>query len=180
MKKMVLPAVCLVYVFFTVVLYSPASAGSSGYGVSAGYGQSRDNIDIFRLGVQKRFSSRWFETGMGFLSGYFELSCNRWEKSGEKTHGIALSPVFAYYFDTGGSRDITPYVEGGIGAACIDDYKMAGRNLSSNLQFEDRISLGVIIDQIDIKLGYMHYSNASVKFPNDGIDIWIGTVTWHF
>ncbi len=180
MEKLVLSAVCLVFVCSTVFLCSPALAGSSGYGVSAGYGQSCDNIDIFRLGVQKQFSCHWFETGLGFLSGYFELSYNLWEESGEQTHGVALSPVFAYYFNTSDSSNVTPYLEGGVGAACIDDYKIAGRNLSSNLQFENRINLGVIIHQIDIKLGYMHYSNASLKFPNDGIDIWIGTVAWHF
>jgi len=180
MKKMILPVICLMLVFNTVCVCSRAVAGPSGYGVSAGYGQSCDNIDIYRLGVQKKFAAQWFDTNAGVLSGYFELSYNLWEKSGEKTHGAALSPVFVYYFNTGFGKKITPYVEGGIGAAYIDDYKIAGRNLSTSLQFEDRISLGVIINHIDIKLGYMHYSNASIKEPNDGIDIWIGTMTWHF
>jgi len=40
--------------------------------------------------------------------------------------------------------------------------------------------MGFIINRVDIKLGYMHYSNASIRSPNDGIDIWSGTVTWHF
>ncbi|HKK98836.1 MAG TPA: acyloxyacyl hydrolase, partial [Desulfotignum sp.] len=88
MKKKILPAVSLVFVFTTLFLCSPVLAGSSGYGVSAGFGQSRDNIDIFRLSVQKQFSRRWFESGMGFLSGYFELSYNLWDKSGEQTHGV--------------------------------------------------------------------------------------------
>jgi len=117
---------------------------------------------------------------VGGLSGYFELSYNLWEKSGEQTHGVALSPVFVYYFNTGRAKGIIPYVEGGIGAACIDDYTIANRNLSSNLLFEDRVSIGVIINRIDLKVGYMHYSNASIRSPNDGIDIWLGTVVWHF
>lgn len=180
MKKMGLPAICLMFVFSTVFVCSPVMAGSPGYGVSAGYGQSCDNIDIYRLGVQKKFAAQWLETAAGHLSGYFELSYNLWEKSGEKTHGAAISPVFVYYFNTGSGKKITPYVEGGIGAAYIDDYKIAGRNLSTNFQFENRASLGVMINHIDIKLGYMHYSNASITSPNDGIDIWIGTMTWHF
>ncbi len=180
MKKMELSAICLMFVFSTVCLCSAAMAGSLGYRVSAGYGQSCDNIDIYRLGVHKKFSTQWFETAAGHLSGYVELSYNLWEKSGEKTHGAAFSPVFVYYFNTGLGKKITPYVEGGIGAAYIDDYKIAGRNLSTNFQFENRINLGFVINHIDIKLGYMHYSNASVKSPNDGIDIWLGTMTWHF
>jgi lipid A 3-O-deacylase len=38
----------------------------------------------------------------------------------------------------------------------------------------------VLIDRLDIKFGYMHYSNADLASPNDGIDIWIGTVGWRF
>ncbi|MCF8113962.1 MAG: acyloxyacyl hydrolase [Desulfotignum sp.] len=179
MKRSGFGTVYMIVVFSALCVCGTAVADSSGYGFFAGYGQSRDNIDIFRLGVQKKFSTQWFETHMGSLSGYFELSYNRWEKSGKQIHGAAFSPVFAYYFNTGSSA-VTPYVEGGIGAAYIDDYKIDGRNLSTSFQFEDRISLGVIINQIDLKLGYMHYSNASIKSPNDGIDIWMGTVTWHF
>jgi lipid A 3-O-deacylase len=180
MKKSFLPAVCASVVVSTLVFCTIAMADPKGYGISGGYGVSRDNIDIYRLGVQKKFSSHWFDSRLGVLSGYFELSCNLWEKSGEKTHGVAFSPVFVYSFNAGRARGITPYVEGGIGAAYIDDYTIAGRNLSSNLQFEDRISIGVIIHRIDLKFGYMHYSNASLKSPNDGIDIWLGTVTWRF
>ncbi len=179
MKKKRMQVVCAFLVCSAVFFFSTAIADTSGYRVFAGYGQSRDTIDIFRLGVQKPFSSRWFESSLGVLSGYFELSLNRWEKSGEKITGAALSPVFAYYFNTGGTS-VIPYVEAGIGGAYLDDYRIAGRNLSSNFQFEDRISVGVLIHRMDIKLGYMHYSNAGIKSPNHGIDIWMGTVGWHF
>jgi lipid A 3-O-deacylase len=180
MKKRFLPVVCASFVVSTLFFCTSAMAGSRGYGVFGGYGQSPDNIEIYRLGVQKQFSSRWFDSRLGVLSGYYELSYNLWEKSGEKTHGAALSPVFVYSFNAGGSMGITPYVEGGIGVAYIDDYTISDRNLSTNFQLENRISLGVIINRIDIKLGYMHYSNASIRSPNDGIDIWLGTVAWHF
>jgi lipid A 3-O-deacylase len=29
-------------------------------------------------------------------------------------------------------------------------------------------------------LGYMHYSNAGLAGPNEGIDILVGTVIWQF
>lgn len=190
MKQMVLNVVCLLCAFGLMVCgnavagESPDSEGVSyqetgTYGLSLGYGQSRDDIDIFRLGLQKTFGTRWFESNTGYLSGFFELSYNYWEKSGEETHGIALSPVFAYYFDNG-SQAVRPYIEGGIGAALIDDYTIAGRNLSTSFQFEDRIGFGFRFDRFDLNFRYMHYSNASIKDPNDGIDIWIGTFSWYF
>jgi lipid A 3-O-deacylase len=163
-----------------LVICGGVRAKDSGVGISGGYGQSADNIDVFRFGLQKPFSSRWFESRAGALSGYFELSYNLWDKSGDTTHGAAFSPVFAYYFNLENNRHISPYIEAGIGAAYIDEYRIAGRNLSSNFQFEDRIGIGVLIDRLDIKFGYMHYSNADLASPNDGIDIWIGTVAWRF
>lgn len=180
MKKRMMQTVCAAAVFAMVCVCSPAAAGSPTYGLFAGYGQSWDNIDIFRLGLQRQFSCQWFDSRIGFLSGYVEASYNLWKKSSDTVHGAALSPVFVYYFNTGGSLGIIPYVEGGIGVAYIDDYRIAGRNLSSNFQFEDRIGVGALIGRFDIKLGYMHYSNADIKSPNDGIDIWMGTVAWRF
>jgi lipid A 3-O-deacylase len=169
-----------VVVCIQLVVCAGAWAKDGGFGVSGGYGQSTDNIDIFRLGIQKPFSARWFESRTGALSGYFELSYNLWDKSGDTTHGAAFSPVVAYYFNLNTRRNIIPYIEAGIGAAYIDDYRIAGRNLSSNFQFEDRIGIGVLIHRLDIKFGYMHYSNAGLKSPNDGIDILLGTLAWRF
>jgi lipid A 3-O-deacylase len=167
-------------VVFCMMIFGIAGAEPHKVGVSAGYGRSTDNIDAFRFGIQKPFSAQWFESRIGTLSGYFELSYNRWEHSNDTTHGAGFSPVFVYYFQPVGHKRMTPYIEGGIGVACIDEYKIAGRNLSSNFQFEDRIGIGVLLNRLDIKIGYMHYSNADLKSPNDGIDIWLGTLAWRF
>lgn len=81
------------------------------------------------MGLKKSFSSKWFETDIGYLSGYFELSYNRWEHDSDATNGVALSLVFAYYFGDA-SNFFKPYIEGGIGIAYIDDYHISGSNLS--------------------------------------------------
>lgn len=164
----------------TVLFCAAVGAEPGRFSVSGGYGKSTDNIDIFRFGVQKPFFSRWFESATGSLSGYFELSYNVWDKSGDTTNGVAFSPVLVYCFNPTDVHHIIPYVEAGIGAAYIDDYHIAGRNLSTHFQFEDRISFGVLMNRMDFKFGYMHYSNADLKAPNDGIDIFIGTVGWRF
>ncbi len=153
---------------------SSASAGADGYGLSFGYGQSNDDIDIYRIGVKKEFSSRWFESGAGYVSGFFELSYNRWDDGDDEINGLAFTPVFAYYF--GKESDfIRPYISGGIGLALLDDYRIHNRNLSSHYQFEDRIGIGTRIGIFDVNFSYFHYSNAGLKSPNDGIDIWLFT-----
>lgn len=157
-----------------MLFYNTASAGSDGFGLSFGYGEGKEDIDIYRFGIKKDYSSRWFESGAGYLSGYFELSYNRWEHGGDDINGLAFSPVFAYYF--GKDADLVrPYIAGGIGVALIDDYRIHNRNLSTHYQFENRIGLGTRIGIFDMNVSYFHYSNAGLKSPNDGIDIWLFT-----
>ena len=174
MKKWLLVIISL------VLLHGTAMAESSGYGVSFGYGEADPNIDIYRVGLKKDFSSKWFENDTGYLSGYFELSFNHWEyNNNDDINGVAFSPVFVYSFGNE-SNWIRPYIEGGIGVAYIDEYHIADRNLSTNLQFEDRIGVGARIGFFDLGFRYMHYSNASIKGPNHGIDIWIFTTSIQF
>ena len=173
MKKLFLLMVGL------MLFCSNASAGSDGLGLSLGYGVGNEDIDIYRFGVKKEYSSRWFENGPGYLSGFFELSYNRWVYNSDEINGIAFSPVFVYYFgkDTDYFR---PYVSGGIGVALIDEYHIRNRNLSTRFQFEDRVGMGARIGSIDMNISYFHYSNAGLKSPNDGIDIWLFTGSVQF
>jgi lipid A 3-O-deacylase len=146
--------------------------------IGIGYGQSKDNIDIYRLTLRKDFSTRWWESGIGYLSGYWEGSLNYWNGRGDENFGIALSPVFVYYFQTGAS--LQPYLEGGIGVSLFSETRMGSRDLSSNFLFEDRIGAGVRVGDWDLSFRYMHYSNAGIEKPNDGIDIFIGSVNYRF
>lgn len=162
-----------------LLISSAAMAEPSGYGLSFGYGEADPDIDIYRVGIKKDFSSKWFKTDIGYLSGYFELSYNHWEWNSQDIDAVAFSPVFAYYFGDE-SNTIKPYIEGGIGGAYLDEYRIADRNLSSNLQFEDRIGAGVRIGFVDFNFRYMHYSNASIEDPNHGIDILMFTTAIQF
>ncbi len=147
--------------------------------INIGIGQSKDNIDIYRLAVKKDFDKTFFESDIGWLSGYYEASLNYWERDGDDIYGIALSPVFVYYFGDKSST-ILPYVEAGIGVTYISDTKLQTRDMTTNFQFEDRIGVGVRKGSFDLSARYMHYSNASIKQPNDGIDIFIFTLSYIF
>ena len=170
---------CTLFVMGLMLFYSTAMAESSGYGLSFGYGEADPDINIYRLGLKKDFSSQWLKTTAGYFSGYFELSFNHWEHNNDDINGVAFSPVFVYYL-ADESKLVRPYIEGGIGVAYIDKYHIAGRNLSTNFQFEDRIGIGARIGFFDLNFRYMHYSNASIKEPNQGIDILIFTTAIQF
>ena len=169
----------LLLVLSLVLFSNIAIAESSDCGISIGYGNADSDIDIYRLGIKKDFSSKWFESNFGYFSGYFELSYNHWKHNNDDINTVTLSPVFVYCFGSE-SNTIRPYIEVGIGVAYLDEYHIADRDLSTHLQFEDRIGVGAKIGFFDLNFRYMHYSNASITDPNDGIDIWMFTTSIDF
>ncbi|MEH0018862.1 MAG: acyloxyacyl hydrolase [Desulfobacter sp.] len=174
MKKAVIAIICLM-----LFCGSAAAENASGYGLTLGIGQSQDNIDIYRVGLAKKWNVQWLKNSTGYVDGYFELSYNRWEGGDDEINGFALSPVFIYAFNPN-DKNWYPYIEGGIGVTYIDEYKIKDRDLSTNFQFEDRIGAGIRYNNMDFNIRYMHYSNASIEDPNHGIDIWMGTFAWYF
>jgi len=142
------------------------------------YGQSKDSIDIYRLTLRKDFSTQWWESSVGYIGGYWEGSLNYWNGRGETNLGLAYSPVFTYTFQTVNS--VTPYLEAGIGLSFFVNTEMGERNLSTHFLFEDRFGVGIKTEKWDASFRYMHYSNASMQAPNDGIDIFIGSLHWRF
>jgi len=144
--------------------------------VAIGIGQSRDNIGIYRLGLRSDFKRSWL---YGNLTGFFEASANYWRKHEDEAFGVAFSPVFVLQPRLG-LGEWRPYIDGGIGVACISKTMIAGRNMSSLFQFEDRVGVGIKWRRLDLNVGYLHYSNANRVLPNQGIDIFIATGTCSF
>lgn len=178
MNKTVLFVVILLFLMCGTTMAEP-----SGFGIALGYGRANGKAnletDIYRAGLKKDFTAKWLEHGCGYFSGYFELSYNRWECKGQYINAVGISPVFAYHFGNQ-SNAIIPYIEAGIGIAYLDEYRIAYRNLGSHWQFEDRVGLGARIGFVDLNLRYLHYSNANLESPNDGIDILMFTVAFQF
>jgi lipid A 3-O-deacylase len=150
------------------------------WGVVVGIGESKDDIDTYRVGLQRDFKKKWFSTEVGCLTGYHEASVGWWEKDGDNVQVIAYSPVFTYRFNM---KKIQPYLEGGIGFSFISDQSIGERDMASSYQFEDRIGGGARFGKNgrhDLNFRYMHYSNASTQSPNDGIDILMGSYAFRF
>ena len=145
--------------------------------ISFGYGQNWKNNDIYRLGLQKDFNTKFFESDMGYLSGYFDLGFSQVEYS-QNVYVVSLNPIFAYYFNT--QSEYMPYIYGGIGAAYISRTSVNEKSFSTAFQFEDQIGVGIKTKAFDINLGYIHYSNADIKEPNAGMDIGLLNILFHF
>lgn len=131
-------------------------------------GQSGESTMVYRLGAQFDFNRSWWQSSVGRLTGYWDAGYTFWD--GDETssnHSLSFAPVFVYEF---AGEKVKPYVEAGIGMAAFANTRMEGNDLGSSFQFEDRIGFGVRFAGQEIGLRAIHYSNAGLKQPNDGIE----------
>ncbi|NIP19397.1 MAG: acyloxyacyl hydrolase [Xanthomonadales bacterium] len=130
--------------------------------------RGHEEFDLYRIGWQRDFKRTLWQGRNVRLGGYWEASLNAWIASGDDVYGAALSPVFTLSFSEG--RRWQPYLEAGIGLALLSDHRVAGRELSTSWQFEDRIGIGLRGEKYEFHYRYMHYSNAGADKPNEGVD----------
>lgn len=142
-----------------------------------GYGQNWKEKNVYRLGVTKNFENRYFESNTGYVSGFYDVSLNQFEYS-QNVYGITFSPVWAYYFNTNSA--MIPYIYAGIGGALLSRTEVDEKDFTTAFQFEDRIGMGLSKNAFDFHLEYLHYSNANIKTPNDGMDIALFSVMYNF
>jgi len=88
------------------------------------------------------------------------------EHSGNNS--LSFAPVFVYEF---GNGSVKPFVEAGIGVSVFSQTQIEGNKLGSAFNFEDRLGLGVrFAGGHEVSVRAIHYSNAGIKEPNDGIE----------
>lgn len=78
-----------------------------------------------------------------------------------------ITPAFRYTF--AGERGA--FLEAGIGASVFLETRVESQQLSTAFQFEDRLALGMPLAQGEIMASVTHYSNARLKQPNDGFEV---------
>ena len=73
------------------------------------------------------------------------------------------------------------FIEGGIGVTLFNKTRFAGETISTAFQFGDQVGVGFMLTK-NSKLGlrYAHFSNASIKRPNPGLDVIEAGYTYRF
>ena len=142
--------------------------------IATAAGKASQGINVLRVAWQRQWSQHWLVSDSGELSAMHALSINRWSTGADSITAFAYSPVFIYHLHTAP----LDYVKLGIGGAYLSDTQIKGRNLSSYFQFEDQVGVGWQWRKHDLSLVYMHYSNAGIKKPNQGIDMFLLSYAW--
>jgi len=136
--------------------------------VTVAVGQTGDSTMVYRLGTQFDFGTSWWQSDVGRLTGYWDAGYTYWD--GDKTssnHSVSFAPVFVYEF---AGENVRPYVEAGIGVALFANTELETNDLGSSFQFEDRLGLGLRFAGQEVGLRAIHYSNAGISQPNDGVE----------
>ncbi len=152
----------------TALLLGVSVQQASAVELNAAVGRTEKSTSTVRIGLQKDFQSRWWQSDVGFLTGYWDAGYTFWK--GDKrsdNHSISVSPVLVYQFN---ADVFKPYIEAGIGVALFENTRIESRNLGSSFQFEDRLGVGVRFYNQALSVRATHYSNAGLKNPNDGIE----------
>jgi opacity protein-like surface antigen len=143
-------------------------------------------IKIVRLGVQKDWDARWFQSNGTHLSGYWDASFAYWRGNqannvpGAHMHlsDLGFTPVFR--FENDNKKGI--YYEGGIGVHRLSDlYNNDDNRLSTRFQFGDHIGVGYVFDnKWEVGAKIQHFSNGGYKKPNSGVNFIELKASYHF
>ncbi|MFC4929193.1 acyloxyacyl hydrolase [Massilia sp. GCM10023247] len=173
----------------TLTMANPAFAADQGLIDSASFDYgSGAKVRMVRLALQSDWNPdwRWFASNGRHLSGYWDVSAAYWRGTayrgvrGQRQHigVIGFTPVFRYQSDD----KLGWYVEGGIGANLLSElYDNYDNKLSTAFQFGDHVGIGYVTrNKWDLGLKFQHYSNASIKQPNSGVNFVIASARYSF
>lgn len=153
----------------TLAALSVSTAGASG--LSGAIGATGEGDVTARIGIVSEWQSRWYETGVGSLTGYWDIAYTYWDSGAlySAAHSVSFSPVLVYEFSN--RYRFTPFIEAGVGATLFSKTRVGEHNLGSAFNFENRLGFGLKLPgEQRIGIRAIHYSNAGLKTPNDGIE----------
>ncbi|WP_144639741.1 acyloxyacyl hydrolase [Bordetella genomosp. 13] len=135
-----------------------------------------------RITLQYETPSVWtynFGGNWGRLDLTPEFGASYWWAQGNREPGhvwqASAIPMFRWWT---GERF---YLEAGIGATVFSHTTFADKTISTAFQFGDHVGAGFLLnDSSRIGLRYSHFSNASIKRPNPGLNVLQLTYLYQF
>lgn len=95
-------------------------------------------------------------------------------QSSTKNHNtlttVAGAPACRAYFIDPRNRFLNPYLGASFGPAYLSQKRLGNRTQGSHFAFQSTIEMGLEVNCIDLNLRIMHYCNAGLYRPNEGIN----------
>ncbi|MGE3318915.1 MAG: acyloxyacyl hydrolase [Candidatus Berkiella sp.] len=165
-----------------LLLFSLPAAANLGIAISSG--QGIHDITPYRFSLSWGFGPVWRRDELWGLNIAWENSYAFW--NGPQRPELAEGRATDLQAATSGPMlrwqrrspypvtHIVPYTELGVGLSWLSETEIQGRVLSLHFQFEDKFGLGMRFgkkQQYDLSMRAYHYSNASIKRPNSGVNM---------
>lgn len=155
---------------------------ASSYGLQASYGTGKpDQLSGYRIAFQQFWPWVGLPKASINLLGYWDFSYANWQVNPpsltNQPHSIgivAASPLLRLQSRQSWLLAIKPYLELGIGVSLLSGNHLGHRDLGGQFAFQDLIGLGLRWSKTQtwsISYRYLHYSNAHLFPPNQGIDV---------
>lgn len=145
-----------------------------------------DKTKMVRAGAQWKWENQWWKSNGTHIGGYWDLTLSQWRGNAHKNVPgarqnitvIGITPVFRFQKDSLKGF----YAEAGIGANYLSElYDNNDQQLSTRFQFGDHLGIGYVFqNNMDIGLKIQHFSNGSIKKPNDGVNFAVIRVSYPF
>lgn len=114
--------------------------------------------------------SKAFSNGWGHVDLYGEAVIGYWDARNGKTNSMwqaGFAPFLRWW-----PTQAPFFVEAGFGPNVMSETRFAGYDISTALQFGSHIGMGYVFNKKhQVTLRASHFSNASIKQPNDGLNI---------
>ncbi|GAB2787259.1 acyloxyacyl hydrolase [Halomonas shantousis] len=142
--------------------FTPAQAD-----VSVALGSSSESTPVYKVEVDRQFSLHQWHPALSLRLAGGAM----WLPGDDDDDNAALliTPAFRYTFMSSSYR---PFIEAGVGAAVFMNTHFEDRRLGSAFQFEDRLAAGMRVGPGELGVSATHYSNADIKSPNDGFEVY--------
>ena len=165
---------------FTCLIPVGSYATSHGIQISYGTGEP-DQLNGYRLAFQQFWPWMGFANSPLNLTGYWDISYATWHTNPPLPNQppsvsiLAASPLIRLQTSENCLFFAQPFIELGVGASWLSNNHLGHRNLGAQFAFQDLMGLGLRwknnTTALSFSYHYLHYSNASLFPPNQGIDV---------
>lgn len=135
-----------------IIILISSNAFAAEYAI--GHGRTPNNKTVNRFEIRDKF----YEVGVNVVD--------------DKIFFLTAAPMFRF-----GDKI---FFEFGIGVSYFSKTIVDDRNISTHFLFEDKAGVGITNGNMSLIFQIAHYSNCSVKPPNDGFDLLILKITKRF
>lgn len=176
----------------TVILLCFMQVAIAGKSVHLSLGRGNPNrLRGWRVSARKDWQWQLLSKSSNFvLKGAWDLSYAYWHTDismpaePRNIYALAIAPVLHLQPTKPFFNHLSPYLEASVGGSILSRRLLAHRDLGSQLLFQDLLGFGIRFGsqlQYDLSWHYLHYSNANIAPPNNGIDVKIlATLAYHF